>query len=76
MTERWLTNTITNVYSNFLLFFSEPTELEEEKENPNQTIYQGKYMKAVITRKENFVPYTTQIYTYLTSLMDETKSEK
>lgn len=60
----------------FLLFLSEQTEFKEDEEDPNKTTYPGDYVKTIVTRKENFVPYTTRIYTYFTSFTGETKSEK
>lgn len=62
-----ITNQQLNVFC--LLFWNGPVEVEEQ-ENPNMEVYQSKYMKTVIIRKENFVPYTTRIYTFITSFTD------
>lgn len=52
-------------------FFSCLTEMKEKppaiERNPNEFVYETPHTKTIIIYKENFVPFTTRIYNFITS---------
>ncbi|XP_037546051.1 small integral membrane protein 26 [Nematolebias whitei] len=46
----------------------------EEVENTNKKVFQSKYGKTEIIRKENFVPYSTRIFRFITSFTGQTNA--
>ncbi|CAB1344618.1 unnamed protein product [Coregonus sp. 'balchen'] len=49
-------------------------EKEEEPPNPREVTIQSAHMKTTIIYKENFVPYSTRIYNFVSSLSGDSAS--
>uniref|UniRef100_A0A8C6KA87 Long intergenic non-protein coding RNA 493 n=2 Tax=Nothobranchius furzeri TaxID=105023 RepID=A0A8C6KA87_NOTFU len=48
--------------------------VEEEPDDPNKHIYQGKHLRSVVIYKKDFVPYSTRIYNFIKSFSEGTES--
>lgn len=49
-------------------------EKEEQPPNPRELTIQSAHMKTTIVYKENFVPYSTRVYNFVSSLSRDSAS--